>query len=184
MICRRFILALSSGPTDYNNATRAWFSHSNENTDSECLEDWLDIQIVTELTEQVGKLVYYPTILLVLLLLARSGWWENWAWPTGYIFSFLCGLLLALASVLILQNTAKQSKQKAEKNLELKAAQAHAREEPPRSKASQAEKLLDELRNLKRGAFVPFWQNPVVTAFFASSGGITALQIGIWLLGR
>jgi hypothetical protein len=184
MICRRFILALSSGPTDYNKATRALFSRDIENTDSECLEDWIDIQLVTELTEQVGKLVYYPTILLVLLLLARNGWWENWSWPPGYIFSFVCGLLLALASVWILQNAAKQSKQQAQEDLERKAAEAHAREEPPRSKASQAEKMLDELRNLKRGAFVPFWQNPVVTAFFASSGGITALQIGIWLLGR
>jgi hypothetical protein len=183
LISRRFILALSSGPTDYNKATRALFSRGND-ADPDCLEDWIDVQLVTELTEQVGKLVYYPTILLVLLLLARNGWWENWSWPPWYIFSFVCGLLLSLASVWILQNTAKQSKRQAEKNLERKAALARAREEPPPSKASQAEKLLDQLQHLKRGAFVPFWQNPVVTAFFASSGGITALQIGIWLLGR
>ena len=43
---------------------------------------------------------------------------------------------------------------------------------------------LDEIRELRGGALAPFWQNPVVGAIFASSGGVTLLQILVWLINR
>ena len=44
--------------------------------------------------------------------------------------------------------------------------------------------LLEEMRQLRRGAFVPFWENPVVGAVFLSSGGTTMIQVFIWFMGR
>jgi hypothetical protein len=44
--------------------------------------------------------------------------------------------------------------------------------------------LLDEIRTLRRGAFVPFWESPVFRAILLPSGGAVALQMLIWLMGR
>jgi hypothetical protein len=185
-LCCRFILALSSAESDYPFATRRHFSRQLGNIRTEYLNEWIDIQLVADLTERVGRLVYYPTYLIFALLLARSGWWDSLSWPTGLILVYGFNLLLALASVLILQRAAQAAKREAEENMivKVKALQARNAPTPEQNDADQAKQLLDEIRDLRRGAFAPFWENPVVGALFLSSGGTTALQVMIWFMSR
>jgi len=37
--------------------------------------------LIVELTERIGRLVYYPCWLVLVLLLARNGWWDTLSWP-------------------------------------------------------------------------------------------------------
>jgi hypothetical protein len=185
-LCRRFILALNEGTTRYPEATRRYFQQQRGNINADYLSDWIDLQLIVELTERVGKLVYYPAGLLFVLLLARNGWWDTLSWPPVLIFVFAISLVLAMASVLILQHAAKDAKGAAEEHLatKVKTLQARTAPSPEQNDATQAKQLLDEIRELRGGAFAPFWQNPVVGAIFASSGGVTLLQIMIWLINR
>jgi hypothetical protein len=120
------------------------------------------------------------------MILARNSWWDHWAWPISLIVVFACNFILALASVVILQTAARAEKRRAEASLaaKIKKLQAQAAPSAVQNNATQAEKLLDEIQHLDRGAFVPFWDNPVVGALFLSSGGTTALQLFIWFMGR
>jgi len=95
-------------------------------------------------------------------------------------------LLLALASAIILQRAAKNAKREAEQSLMAKVKLLQARTAPSaeQNQADQAKQLLDEIRELRRGAFVPFWQNPIVSALSVSSGSMTLLQVLIWFMGR
>ena len=72
------------------------------------------------------------------------------------------------------------------KSLEEKVRKLKARIAPSAAAndAAREEELLKEVQGLNRGAFVPFWENPVVGAIFLSSGGTTALQLLIWFVGR
>jgi hypothetical protein len=106
--------------------------------------------------------------------------------PGHYIYDQLG---LAFSSVLVLQKAAQDAKKNAEESLNAKVKQlqrnlARTEHEQKEADARLAEDLLKEVRGLRRGAFVPFWQNPVVGALFVSSGGTTALQILIWCMGR
>jgi hypothetical protein len=93
---------------------------------------------------------------------------------------------LAIASIVILQRAAKQAKRIAEESLTKKWKQLQARSAPSaeQNDADQAGQLLQEIRELRRGAFVPFWENPVISAVFVPSGGMAVLQILIWFMGR
>jgi hypothetical protein len=99
---------------------------------------------------------------------------------------FVLNFILALTSVLILQNAARDAKESAEATLEAKVLRLREKIEPDKAtnNANRASELLEEIRNLHRGAFVPFWKNPVVGALFLSSGGTTALQVFILLMNR
>jgi hypothetical protein len=154
--------------------------------EDEYLDEWIDLQLIAELTEQVGRLVYYPAGLVLLLFLARNSWWDCWSWPISLIVVFAFNFILALASVVILQRAAKDAKRKAEQSLaaKVKKLQAKAAPSAAQNNATQAEEILKEIRGLERGAFVPFWENPVVGAVFLSSGGTTMLQVFIWFMGR
>lgn len=148
------------------------------------LDEWIDLQLIADLTEHVGRLVYYPFIVFLLLLLARNDWWDRWPWPWSLIIIFVGNLTLAASSVVILQTAARKAKHEAEATLEakVKRLQAAIAESPAANDANQAEKLLEEIRNLRRGAFVPLWENPVLGAILLPSSSVAAFQILIWLV--
>jgi hypothetical protein len=185
-LCRSFIEKISARPTQYPEATRRHFSRQMGKIDVEYLDEWIDLQLIAELTEKVGRLVYYPAGLSLLLLLARNSWWDAWSWPESLIAIFALNFVLALTSVVILQRAARDAKHKAEQSLTTKVKKLHAQtaRSSAENNAAQAEKLLEEIRQLRRGAFVPFWENPVVGAVFLSSGGTTMLQVFIWFMSR
>jgi hypothetical protein len=183
--CRVFIEKLGGRRTTYPEATRRYFSRIRGDINEAYLDEWIDVQLIANLTERIGRLVYFPAGLLLLLLLARTSWWDNWSWPPSLVLTYLLNFVLALASVIILQHAAKRAKREAEESLAEKVKRIAARNAPSAdaNDASQAEKLLEEIRGLRRGAFVPFWENPVVGAIFVSSGGTTLLQLLIWFVG-
>jgi hypothetical protein len=185
-LCRRFIDKLSARPTLYPLATRRHFSRQMGRIADEYLDEWIDLQLIAELTERVDRLVYYPACLVLLMLVARNSWWDCWSWPVSLLVGYLLNFILSLACVVILQRAAKGAKRKAEQSLtaKIKKLQAQTAPSAAQNNSNQAEKLLDEIRQLDRGAFVPFWENPVVGAIFLSSGGTTLLQVFVLLLGR
>ena len=185
-LCSWFIQHLCEAPTRYPPASSRHFARLRGNVDKEFLDEWIDLQLIAELTERVGRLVYYPSFVYLLLLVARNDWWDHWTWPIPLVIIFICNLVLALASVIILQRSARKAKQAAEATLEAKIKQLQAANAPSKSAsdATQAERLLDEIRNLRRGAFAPFWENPVLGAVLVPSGGTALLQLLIWFMGR
>jgi hypothetical protein len=66
----------------------------------------------------------------------------------------------------------------------VKKLQARAAPSPEQNDAAQAEELLEEIRAIRRGAFVSIWENPVLGALMVGPGGLTVLQMLIWFLGR
>jgi hypothetical protein len=185
-LCRRFILDLSRKSTDYPQPTLRHFARQRGSVAQTYLDEWIDLHLIGELTERVGRLVYYPAGLLFVLLIARNSWWDCWSWPVALIVIFVLNFGLAIASLIILQFAARRAKRAAEESLtrKLKEARAQTAPTPQANDASQAEELLEEIRGLRRGAFVPFWENPVVSAIFVPSGGMTVLQMLIWFMGR
>ena len=185
-LCRWFIQHLSAAPTEYPRATTDHFSRLRGDLERQYLDEWIDTQLIAELTERVGRLVYYPSIVFFLLLLSCNGWWGCWSLPWPIIIILGCPLLLAVSSVVVLQNTARKAKRDAEATLEAKVhrLQAITAESPAKNNANQAEKLLEEIRHLRRGAFVPFWENPVLGAVLLPSGSTAVFQMLVWVMGR
>ena len=118
--------------------------------------------------------------------MARNEWWDHWNWPWWLIAIYALNLTLAAASVVILQNAARKAKSEAEATLDakVKLLQAATAESEATNNASQAESLLEEVRKLRRGAFVPFWESPVLGAILLPSGGTAFLQMLVWFMGR
>jgi hypothetical protein len=183
-LCRWFIQALSDVSTKYPRAATNHFARLRGLVNEYYLDEWIDLQVIADLTEHVGRLVYYPFLVFLLLLLARNDWWDRWPWSWSLIIIFVANLALAASSVVILQTAARKAKREAETTLEAKVnrLQAAIAKSPAENDANQAQTLLEEIRNLRRGAFVPFWENPVLGAILLPSSGAVALQLLIWLV--
>lgn len=188
-LCQWFIEQISEVPTRYPKAARDYFSRIRGGAPKYVLNEWLDLRIIAELTERVGRLIYFPFIVFFLLLLARNNWWDRWSWPWTLVIVFGLNLALAVASVVILQHAARRARTAGLERLEtklnkLKAEMAPSEVEKKSVAVAQAEQLLEEMMALRSGAFAAFWENPVVGALLLPSGGTALVELLPYLIGR
>jgi hypothetical protein len=181
--CRHFVTALAALPTHYPRTTLEYFKSQRGGIGEEYLEEWIDIQLIADLTEGVGRLLWLPSFVFVLMLLSLNTWTDRGPLSPGLMLVLLVNFGLSIASVVILQSAAQAARNRAVESLtaKVKRAEAAVAETPQRNDAAQAEKLLDEIHNLRRGAFVGFWQNPALSAVLVPSGATMVIQLLQWV---
>jgi hypothetical protein len=188
-LCRWFIEHLSEAPSHYPKATREHFSALRGGMPGHLLNEWLDLQLIAELTGRVGRMIYLPFIVFFVLLVSRNSWWDFWPWSAGLVMIFVLNLSLAVGGLLILRRSARRAWQFALASLQskldqLRGAQAVTESEKSRATLDQMEKLLDEIRGLNTGAFASFWESPILGALLVPSGGTALIELTRYLVGH
>ena len=110
-LCRWFIERLSESPAHYSSACRKYFFSS-------CVLSAPEIFWKSGSTcgsspnsqSASARLIYYPFIIMFVLIISRNRVWDNWDWPVPLITIFILNLLLAVGSVLILQRAARRAR--------------------------------------------------------------------------
>ncbi len=139
----------------------------------EQLAPYHNILFVAKRTEVVARLVWYPWIVLTLMLLARISLFDNWTWPPAIILIFGLNASWALGSAILLRRAAEKLRLAAIDSLERFRSQSYADE----TKRGMLSELIDEIRGLKKGAFAPLHEQPFIQAILVPSGSVGALAI-------
>ena len=146
---------------------------SERNVPKAFLPDWLDIQFIGERTRVVGGMVVYPFIVFVVVLTARNRYFDNWDFPLPLIIVLSLNALLIVGTAILLKRSAERARTIAMENMnELLIAQKGC--EANSSRAAQLELLIEEVKNMRRGAFSNIFQQPAVTASLL--GALALLQ--------
>jgi hypothetical protein len=145
------------------------------------LDNWVDLQFIALRTRSVTHLIYYPFIVISMLLLSRSAVFDQWTMPVSTIVLSVGGAIVALGCALALRLAAEASRRHALDLLKdaLMRANAKAPAAPGEATPRQLELLQSRIEGLRMGAFAPFWQQPLVKAVllpFATLGGSTLLD--------
>ena len=197
-LCRWLVERFSESPTQYPAASLRYFaqlrgleskeerapsSQDNSGRHETILAEWIDMQLIAELTTRVGQLVYFPFIIIFILILSRNQIFARWPSTQCLLLVVSLNLALCAASMLILRQSALRAREIGLENLRSQV-EALEREANPSSTANQAavgRRLLDELKELDKGAFAPIWQNPVVSAILIPSGGSVLIELLAYL---
>lgn len=144
------------------------------NVPPEFLTQWLDIQFIADRTRVVGGMVVYPFIVFVVVLSARNRYFDNWDFPVPLIVVLTLNALLILATALLLKRAAEQARTIAihQMNELLISEKGHGKDKTNR--AEQLQLMVDEVQNIRRGAFNNVFQQPAVTASLL--GALALLQ--------
>jgi hypothetical protein len=144
------------------------------------LNEWIDIQFIAAHTKEIGKLVYYPAIILILMIFARSKIFDNWNMSLGLVLIFLSSAGLTLICALYLRRTAEHARQAVSRQISSMLIGLSSRtEEAARTLEKQACIALKQIQEINEGAFLPLVQEPAVQALmlpFGGWGGITLLE--------
>jgi hypothetical protein len=139
------------------------------------LEDWLDIGLIGRRTEMVTRLIYYPFLIMTLMLLARSAIFDNWGFPPALLIATLVGLSIAIACALHLRSEAEMARRVAIESLNRKLL--IAQQEQERALEGPIRTLIGWVESYRVGAFCPFTQQAWLKALLIPIGSLSAVPI-------
>jgi hypothetical protein len=133
------------------------------------LADYWDILLIARRTEAVGALIYYPFIVLSLLIVARLSYFDNWTWPPVLVVTLSLHFALALYAAWRLPKVAREYRDKVLGRLKRRKRQALMRAE----KTPEAiDTMIEEVQSTHQGAFSNLWEQPAIRALLFPSGGL------------
>ena len=140
----------------------------------------LDVRFVTKLTEDIGKMIYWPFIVLAVMVAARFPYFDRWNFPVSLIIAYTIPSIYLIICAVVLQRTAKRVRAKALDYLNRQRFEARfgkkENENKNEKRALKLTHLITEIESIQEGAFRPFFENPVVHVLLGSGGaGLLAL---------
>ncbi len=132
----------------------------------------MDIELLAIRTSVTSTLVFLPFLLIVMLMLSRLSYFDNWDWPPGLI------AVAALQSAFILWIGLKMRRFAIEAREEaLKKLQARIDQSDEQQQRERLQRIAERIRSEDRGAFSTASQHPFLSSVLVPSGGV-----GIWAL--
>jgi hypothetical protein len=174
-ICKLFAQKLANGYTVWpRQLQKQWAGRIG--MPGRHLSEYLDVMILAQRTDAIMHLLYYPFVVLTLMIAARNQYFANWDWPLPLLIVFAAHLLYAIYQYAALRNAAEDVRQRAIKLIKIRIIRYSKNEELHR----KLEDMLQEVIDIQNGAFSPFTRNPVVGAVlipFAGFAGWMLIQL-------
>lgn len=133
-----------------------------------CIDDWVDMMLIARRTAAVSRLIYAPTVVLLILIMSRSSVFDNWPTPPSMIISFMLTALVLFISALSLRRAAEKARGTA-----LQRIDEYLLKTPDSEKYYTKFHLIRErIAALNTGAFSRYSEEPLVRALLLSLAGI------------
>lgn len=184
-LCQQFIQYLTAKPSRWPKETLEIIGHQrgiNKGEILDSLSDWLDVRLIAERTQSVGNIIYYPFVILFLVILAQSTVFDwNSLTPAVLIIIFLLNFAYATGCAFSLRNAAEKARQNSLDRMD--QALSRAMEGSQQSRIDQIQLMIQEIKTNQEGAFRPISQQPIVKAILLPSGGIGGMVLLEYLAG-
>jgi len=164
LLCVLFVRDLRSRLANWPERTLQYFERRLA-LPRTCLEHWIDLQFVAQRTRCVGGLVYYPFVVLSLVLVSRSSFFDDWHLPLSALLLAVLIALIVVACAVALQRGAEASRRLALKAVDDALMLASRGPQGPAQASPDQLKLLRRwIEDLHEGAFAPLLQQPLLKA--------------------
>lgn len=131
-----------------------------------------------QLTEVVGTLIYYPFIIVLVMIVSRFSFFDDWDLPISLLIVIGSNIGLAIFSAFHFRQTAEHARGRVINDLTSMLSTSSGS-----TRKAQIQKVISEVQNFRKGAFCPFAEQPIFKAFAIPSGGYV-LMLFIEYLGR
>jgi len=129
----------------------------------------------------INTFIYYPFIILFLIILSRSYYFDNWQITPLLLFVFIFTALITVGSAARLRNATQDARRSILTVLENNHAGLLTKEIWYRKgkKTDKVKYLITEIKDLKDGLFQPLSHHPIVLSLlmpFSSVGGLYLIE--------
>lgn len=150
------------------------------------MSEMQQIRLIVERTKIVNRRILHPFLTLFLLIAARNHYFDNWDFPPVLILVLTVNSLVAIASASMLYLAAVQAKRRILAPLQQRLDRLAQFARDARSAKDQdgmaegLRQVISDIDAVQQGAFVPFYQQPMVQATLVAA--LAFLQY--WYLGQ
>ncbi|MCU1263645.1 MAG: conserved rane protein of unknown function [Bryobacterales bacterium] len=179
-IVKRFVGERGMRKSDYMHARARWRDDQMwpDGQKWPDVQKWLDIQFIADHTQAIGQLIVYPFIVLAVMIVAHNPVFDRWEWPVPLILIFGVTCAYAVWCVIVLRRTAEGARRDAVEKLRQRLVQLSAETDPQAAaRAAQIKITIEEIEGIRRGAFTPLSQHPLVGAVLIPISGAGALVL-------
>lgn len=141
------------------------------------LDPWIDAKLLADHTEAIAKLIFFPLILLGLLFVARSPIFDNWSSESMVIVVLTAYLLWTIGMATMLNISAEIARRTALEAMAADLLWLKGAGDDYKQLTEVFPSLITQVQELKKGAFAPFFEQPLVRAVLVPLGGAGGLQI-------
>ena len=165
LLCRRWISSLAR-------ATEGWPQKLTERLKLQSVEnvakarELMKIELIAQRTEVVNRLVRYPFIVLLLMMVARNHYFDNWDFPLTMIVGWVVNVALAVTAALLLYRAAEQARDAGLARLNQQVFQGLDGGSARDGDVKLTRQVIEDIEAVGQGAFVPIWRQPVVESSF------------------
>jgi hypothetical protein len=173
LLCLRFVKELCRSSTEWPAETKAQFE-GRLGLEQQFVNKSIDLDFVAKRTTCISTLIYYPFILIALLLVSRSTVFANYTpnlkilvfQGTSLTIVFGCAIALCLAA----QSIRSAAREKLADGVICAKGPCVKESDDGGRRAGQLETLLVRVEGLREGAFSPVSQQPLVRALLLPLG--------------
>ncbi|UCD50607.1 MAG: hypothetical protein JSW27_24160, partial [Phycisphaerales bacterium] len=167
-----------------------WKSDAGREPDSEAHSDqepkymahWRDVRFIARITEGVSRVLYFPSIILLFSIAARMRYFDNWGYPLLVLITYSVPFIYLIGLEAALQLCARRARAVALREMRRELHKARYGEPKEDEKGNRIQSMMDEVTELREGAFRPFSENPIVAALLIPSGGAGLLAVLAYFL--
>jgi len=154
------------------------------NIDPCYVNDCIGIHVIAKHSEVVARFIYYPFLVMIVMLVSRTSYFDYWDLPLGLLIVILLGVGWAVYCAVKLRRSAEKARRVAVERLWKQQVHAVGQGDKTKHVTEQITLVLDSIRSIRQGAFVPFLQQPFVQAvglFLGSGGSLLLLEYLSWM---
>ena len=176
-LCRRWVNCIATNKIHWPVGTLGRIA-GKSGINKENLDEWLGIELIAERTTVIGNFIYFPFIIIVLLIIGRHGYIDNWDFLpcAGHYLLPQCDTRCRECAGVA--KIGRKSPARGYQRLESRLIQLSGQVPEEIKQRQQIEWAIHTIKNNKRGAFLPFTQHPIFGAAIAlPSGGYGLLLL-------
>ncbi|MFJ4445573.1 hypothetical protein ACIPZ8_26255 [Pseudomonas sp. NPDC089422] len=131
------------------------------------IDAWFGLTLIAKRTAAVSRLIYAPTIVLLILIASRSSLFDNWSTPPGMVITFVLTGLILLGSALSLRRAAERAR-----TVGLQRIDQYLLKTPDEALCGKFSLIRERIVTLNTGAFSRYADEPLVRALLLSLTGL------------
>jgi hypothetical protein len=172
IICNRFVKRLNIG-LDWPPASYAKFKGAlGQQTP---LKEWMTVKFIASRTDAVGGLVYLPFILLFLIIVARNSVFGHWNLTPSVVALLSVSAAIVIVAGLRLRGTTEAARGAALASLTHQLIVAKGVPNDPLVR--QLELIINEVKELREGAFAPYTDQKFIRALLLPLAGLASTAL-------
>ncbi|MGZ4989064.1 MAG: hypothetical protein ACXWBP_13540 [Limisphaerales bacterium] len=149
-------------------------SHRHPPLTEKELSAYHEIFLIAQRTQVVAPLIWYPLLVLTLIVVASASLFDNWTWPPSLVIIYAITAACAVGSAILLRRAAEQLREIALNDLRRFRLLGQESE----AKRQTFDDLMAEIRDLKTGAFAPLTDQPFIRAVLFPGAALGLIAVG------